>query len=216
MMSNGKPQFLTDIFSYQPNGVLAETLNAAVVQDKTALTRGRAASVQPAPRQKAAQSRALHNKTPRSKKHGSSKRQTVHLILWVKPIVKAELQRRAEREGVSVSKAGASFLDQALQQNIDLQYSALLQPVIETAIRKEMRAISTRLAWLLVRVAFDAGQTRAIVTNILGKQPGVTQDILKNLLAMSQRTAKGNITRKTPQLTALIDAVEQWLVEQTP
>jgi hypothetical protein len=53
------------------------------------------------------------------------------------------------------------------------------------------------------------------VTNILGKQPGVTQDLLKDILAMSQKTAKGNITRKTPQLTALIDAVEQWLGEPT-
>jgi hypothetical protein len=29
---------------------------------------------------------------------------------------------------------------------------------------------------------------------------------------MSQRTAKGNITRRTPQITELIEAVEQWLV----
>jgi hypothetical protein len=39
----------------------------------------------------------------------------------------------------------------------------------------------------------------------------MTEDMLKNILAMSQRTAKGNITRKTPQLTELMDAVEKWL-----
>jgi hypothetical protein len=138
------------------------------------------------------------------------------LTLWVNPIVKEELQRIAQREGLTVSKVGGSFLAKAVQTNIDLQYSAVLQPVIQQAIRKEMRALSTRLAWLLVRVAFDAGQTRAIVTNILGKQQGVSQDLLQDILAKSQRTAKANITRKTPQLATVIDTIEHWLYDPTP
>jgi hypothetical protein len=211
MTSNGKPQFSTNIFQNRSNGVLTDAVNATVVQDKTALTRGRAASAQPEPREKAARSRGTNNKTARSKKHGSSKRKTVHLVLWVKPIVKSELQRIAEQEGLSMSKAGAAFLERALQQNIDMNYHPLLHPVIKTAIREEMQGISSRLAWLLVRVAFDTGQTRALVTNILGRQQGMTEDMLKNILAMSQQTAKGNITRKTPQLTELMEAVEKWL-----
>src|SRR3712207_7174377 len=95
-----------------------------------------------------------------------------------------------------------------------MQYSALLQPVIEQSIRKEMRGMSTRLAWLLVRVAFDAGQTRSLVTNILGRQPGMTPDMLKTILEQSGKFAKGNITRKTPQLTELIEAVEQWILAE--
>jgi hypothetical protein len=39
----------------------------------------------------------------------------------------------------------------------------------------------------------------------------MTEDMLKNILAMSQRTAKVNITCKTPQLTELMEAVEKWL-----
>jgi hypothetical protein len=89
----------------------------------------------------------------------------------------------------------------------------LLEPIIKSAIQKAMRARDARLAWLLVRVAFDAEQTRSLVTNILGRQQGMTEDMLKNILAMSQRTAKGNITRKTPQLTELMEAVEKWLAE---
>jgi hypothetical protein len=49
------------------------------------------------------------------------------------------------------------------------------------------------------------------VTNILGRQPGVTPDMLKSILDGSSKTAKGNITRKTPQLTELIEAVEHWI-----
>jgi hypothetical protein len=47
----------------------------------------------------------VSNKTTRAKKHGSTKRKTVHLVLWVNPIVKAELQRIAEQEGLSMSRA---------------------------------------------------------------------------------------------------------------
>jgi hypothetical protein len=94
-----------------------------------------------------------------------------------------------------------------------MHYSELLTPVIETAIDKRMRSRDARLAWLLVRVAFDTGQTRSLVTNVLGRQQGMTEDILKNILAMSQRTAKGNITRRTPQITELMEAVEKWLAE---
>ena len=114
---------------------------------------------------------------------------------------------------MSVSAAGAAFLDKALQRNIDLAYSALLQPVIEQAIARQMRSISTRLAWLLVRVAFDAGQTRSLVTNILGRQPGVSQALLKTILDASARSSKANITRRTPQITSLIEAVERWITD---
>src|SRR5207244_12815350 len=121
-------------------------------------------------------------------------------------------QRIEDQEGLSVSATGAAFLEKALQATVDMQYSSLLQPIIESAIRKQMRGISTRLAWLLVRVAFDSGQTRSLVTNILGRQSGVTEDMLKTILDQSGKTAKGNITRKTPQLVELINAVEHWML----
>jgi hypothetical protein len=78
----------------------------------------------------------MSNPTERSKKHGSTKRKTTHLVLWVNPIVKAELQRIAEQEGLSMSRAGGALLERALQQNIDMHYNALLIPVIETTIKK--------------------------------------------------------------------------------
>ena len=55
------------------------------------------------------------------------------------------------------------------------------------------------------------GQTRSLVTNVLGRQPGVSPEILQTILENSGKTAKGNITRRTPQLTELIAAVEDWI-----
>jgi hypothetical protein len=214
MASNKNPQSLKHIFSQQSNGAGLEAVDASVVQDKTALTRGRAGSAQPEPHGKSAQSRGMSNTATRSKKHGSSKRKTVHLVLWVKPIVKAELQRLAAQEGLSMSKAAGALLERALENSIDMHYNALLTPVIETAIKKSFDGYSNRLAWLLTRVSFDAEQTRAIVTNILGKQPGMTEEKLKNILAMSQRTAKGNLTRRSPEMLELIDAIHKWLIAE--
>jgi hypothetical protein len=214
MPNNGKPRSLKNIFQNQPNGAKAETLNASVRQDKGRISSARIGTNQPAPHKKPIRPHSLSNGATRSKNRPKPKRQTVHLTLWVDPIVKRELQRIAEQEGLTVSKTGSSLLKQALQNNVNMQYSELLTPIIETAIDKRMRSRDARLAWLLVRVAFDTGQTRALVANILGRQQGMTEDMLKNILAMSQRTAKGNITRKTPQLAELMEAVEKWLAEE--
>ena len=152
--------------------------------------------------------------TYRSQNRPTPKRQTVHLTLWVKPVVKAEMQRLAAAEGLSVSKTGAVFLEEAIRQHLHVQQAVLLQPIIEQAIRKQMRAISTRLAHLLVRVAFDSGQTRQLVTNILTRQPGVTPDALNQILDSSNKAAKRNVLRRTPQIATLVAEVEKWLDEE--
>ncbi len=144
----------------------------------------------------------------------STKRRTAQVIVWVKPIVKAELQRIAEQNGLSVSATGAAFLESALQQNLHTQHTALLDSIISKAIGKHMRSYSNRLAFLLVRSSFISEQTRSIVTNILGKLPGITQAIVHDILNKSSDTAKRNITRKTPQLEAVITEVEKWMLEE--
>ena len=128
--------------------------------------------------------------------------------------MKSELERIAEQEGLSVSRAGGALLEQALQHHIDMQYHALLQPIIEQALAKQMRSYSSRIAVLLVRSLFASEQTRGIVTNILGRQPGVTPDVLTTILDGASNTAKGNITRVTPQLKSMLTEVEQWFSEK--
>ena len=113
-----------------------------------------------------------------------------------------------------MSAAGAAFLREAVRQKLHVQHAVLLQPIIEQAIRRQMGTLSTRLAWLLVRVAFDAGQTRSLVTNILGRQAGVSPEVLKTILAGSGKSAKANITRRTPQMAELIEVVEKWMVAE--
>src|SRR6266571_8458729 len=142
-----------------------------------------------------------------------AKRQTVKLTTWVKPSVKREFQRIAEAERLSLSRTGAAALEQWLATRLDIQYAGILEPIIQQAIAKSMRAYSSRIAILLVRSMFTSEQTRALATNILGRQPGITQSVLEDILNGTSDTAKRNIKQITPQLATLVAEVEQWLAQ---
>jgi hypothetical protein len=142
-----------------------------------------------------------------------AKRKTVQLTLWVKPAVKQEFQRIAKAEGLTVSRTSATALEEWLARRSHIQHAGIFQPMIERAIAKEMRAYSSRIAILLVRSMFESGQTRTLVANILGMQPGITKKTLDHTLDCSRDIAKRNITRVTPQLDSLVTEIEQWLLQ---
>jgi hypothetical protein len=201
----GKPQQ-----DHRPAG---DTTLRRVWPDNPTPSTNRAASPQVAPHTKPTRPHPLNTKPPRAQKKHSTNRQTVSLTIWTHPRVKTELQRIADREGISLSAAGAAFLEKAIQSELHMQHAALLDTIIEKAIAKHMRSYSTRIAVLLVRVAFDTGQTRSLVTNILGRQPGVTPKILNTILDASSKAAKRNIITRTPQLESIITELEQLFTE---
>jgi hypothetical protein len=141
----------------------------------------------------------------------SAKRHKVKITTWVYDDVKQEFERRATAEGLSLSEISAVALENWVAGQLHVQHAGILQPIIEQAITKQMRAYSSRLAMLLVRSMFASEQTRALATNILSRQQGVTQPVLESILDGTSDTARRNITRVTPQLAALIQEVEQWL-----
>jgi hypothetical protein len=66
----------------------------------------------------------------------------------------------------------------------------------------------------VTRNVFASEHTRNLVTNILGilgRQQRMTEENLKNIIAMTKQAAKGNLTRRNPELEELIEAVEKWL-----
>jgi hypothetical protein len=213
MATTRHTQLAKNVYQNQPKSLFNPPNPRDVRQDKARRKSARIGTRQPAPHEQAMRAHTSNSKTTRSQNRPTHKRKTVQLTLWLDPIEKTELHRIAEQEGLSISATGRAFLKKALQQHVDLQYSAMLQPIIENAIQKQMQGMASRFAWLLVRVAFDTGQTKSLVTNLLGRQPGVNEEVLKTILARTQQLAKGNITRRTPQLTELIEAVEKWLAK---
>ena len=210
MPNNTQPRSQHSVFSKQANSIKNQNAHGNRWQDKRAFTRARIRSGQPARSHIPMRAQPLTTNTLRSQNTPVTKHRTVQLTLWTNPIVKAEIQRIARREGVSVSAVGAAFLEKALQQNIDLEYGALLRPIIEDAIQTNLQSMSTRLALLLVRVAFASEQTRSLVTNILSRQPNITPEVLTDILDRSAEAAKSKITRITPQMEKVIAEVKNW------
>lgn len=116
-------------------------------------------------------------------------------------------------ERLSRSSVVAGLLEKGVQGQIDMQYGALLRPIIEEAINARLAARDARFAALLVRIAFDSGQARALLTNLLARSPGVTPEMLDSILDQSGKRAKANLTHLSPQITELMEAVEAWLAE---
>src|SRR5918997_895326 len=100
MVSNKNPHILKQIFSQQSNGAVDERIQRFGGQDKTALRAVHQPSRQPEPVRSKARSQRVNTKPHRSQKRSSTKRKTIHLVLWVNPIVKAHLQRVAAQEGL--------------------------------------------------------------------------------------------------------------------
>jgi hypothetical protein len=210
MKSIFTPQIPQNIFIQQKEAISFQRSRGDVRQDKSAFLAHRTASVQPASREEVMLSQQSSNNPPHSQEKPSRQQKAVVITLWVKPELKAELKRVAEQDGLSISAAGGAFLHKALQQNVDMQYGALLGPIIEKAIDRRMRARDNRLVALLVRIAFETGQIRGIVTNHLGIQPGITEDIIQTVLTKSEADAKSNITRLTPQIAEMINELKNW------
>jgi hypothetical protein len=214
MVSNGKAQSVKKVFQQQPKSVINPKAHGDVRQDKARGFSARIGTRQPAPVNQPPRARQLNPTSTRSKTPLVHKTRTVHLDLWVQPIIKAELQRLAEQEGLSLSATGAALLEAAIRQKLHIQQGVLLQPLVKQAIRDQMQGLSNRLAWLLARNVFASEHTRSLVTNILSRQQGMTEETLKTILARTQQAAKGNLTRRNPELEELIDAVKKWLEEQ--
>ena len=86
--------------------------------------------------------------------------------------------------------------------------------MFERILGRYLNSRDTRVISLLVRIAFDSGQTRSIVTNILGLQPDISPDLLRDIIQESDKRAKSNIIKKTPQISELTQALEKWFFEQ--
>ncbi len=212
-MNMNDTHFEQTILPAQAKPQTAQQPRSGVGQDNPTPPRERIASPQPAPLQKPMRPQQLNSNHGRVQNKLTPKRQTIHTTLHLKPRVRAELERKAAEDGLSVSATGAAILEWFFQQRIYTQQAATLETAIDKSIGKHMRSYSTRIAVLLVRSVFASEQTRSLATNIVGRQPGVTQPVLEEILNGSSNTAKRNITRITPQLADLIKEVEQWLAE---
>jgi hypothetical protein len=192
-----------DSFSAQPL--------RGVRQDKRALTGARKGIKQPARTHTPSARFEMNNASVRSQNHVNGSAPKVQLPLWVSPIVKAEVQRMAEMNGISPSAQGADLLEEMLRQKLHIQQAATLETVLEKIINRIISRRDARLAHLLVRIADAVEQDRIIDTNILSRMPGVTTNIRDQILDRASNAAKSKIKKKSPQLEDIVKELETLL-----
>jgi hypothetical protein len=91
----------------------------------------------------------------------------VPLTIQIPKRLKAEIQRLAAQEGESDSATARAFLGRGMQANIDMQYGAMLRPVIQDQIHKDIQSYSNRSANIGLQAYYAAEQARILAIHIL-------------------------------------------------
>jgi hypothetical protein len=149
------------MYRAEPQEIFFKGTHGGVVQDKDARPRIFAASDQPPIPQQPAH-------MPKSPKpHGSKKRKTVEIGVCIMPTLKAELLRLGEQWGsaeqpLSISKVAATLIEKGVQGNIDMQYGAMLKPVIEAIFDRLFQRYLNEISDLAFRGAYSAEQGRIL------------------------------------------------------
>src|SRR3954454_10877751 len=131
---------------------------AGVVQDKSASRSERSALDQPERVTMYERADKPKSAGTRSQKQHAHSNSFVPLTIHVPCIVRDEIERRAKNTGgkkpLSLSEVGRPIFTRGLQADVDMQYGALLEPIIRRAIKREMRSLRSFLMLILSRIAF--------------------------------------------------------------
>jgi hypothetical protein len=208
------PQFSRNGLRSPSHDILSKQSRSDVRQDKRGLSSARKGIKQPARIATPAARGKANNSLARTQNSLSAATPLVQLPLWVKPIVKAEVQRMAEMNGISPSAQGAALLEEMLRQKLHIQQAATLETALERIINRAITKRDARLAHLLVRVAFSSEQGRGLSSTILSRMPGMTTPLHDQILDSSAKAAKKKITHKSPQLEDILKDLEALFAEQ--
>jgi hypothetical protein len=134
------------------------------------------------------------------------------MTLHIDPILKADIQRQARLNGNSASTEGGAMLEAKAREQLHKQQAATLEVTLERLYAKANRRMAKKLAFFLTVILFDVGQIKVMTTNNLGMQKGMNEELLKDILKDADRQSRARLSRKYPELTGLIKAVEEWLL----
>jgi len=129
----------------------------------------------------------------------------VPLTIQIPKRLKAEIQRLAAQEGESDSATARAFLGRGIQANIDMQYGAMLRPVIQDQIHKDIQAYSNRNANINMQALYAAEQNRLLSIHILRFLTDLVDspDELVPIITACQQNAWKNITKMNSDVPAV-------------
>src|SRR5688572_27079529 len=120
----------------------------------------------------------------------------VPLTIHIPKSWKAEIQRLAVQDGLSDSSTARAFLGRGMQANIDMQYGATLEPVIEKSIDRNIQSYSNRNANINLQSYYAAEQARILAIHTLRFLTDLVDspDELPVIIKVAQEQAWKNMT----------------------
>jgi hypothetical protein len=187
-----------------------EATNAGVSQDKETTRRSHTASEQPSNVQGVAFQHQTDENPPalqRPKHHGSQKRRVVPVTGCVPPFIADQLEQMRDQGGkqkLSRSAVVANLIMRGVQQHVDMQYGATLEPVIEKSINRHIQSYSNRNANINLKALYAAEQNRLLSIHILRFLTDMVEspDELVPIITACQENAWENITKMNSDMPA--------------
>ncbi len=236
MANNLKPQNPRNVFQHQSHPSNRQRPRGGVVQDKGAEKSGRAASEQPVPLKNESGARPLSTNLFRVNKLDYTKVKLIHTTSHLHPLVRAELERRADITGLSLSRVMATGLEEWVQYDLHRQHEALQYPMFRQLIRDEFQAFSDRNVHFIMRIAIASEQARILITEVLkrllylinqfgklitwltnGKKQESKNDSTQStietfdtIVEKSYDMARANVFRKSTEMKSMLKDYEAW------
>jgi len=187
-----------------------EATNAGVRQDKETPQRFNTASEQPSHIQGVAFQHKTDEYPPalqRPKHHGSQKRQVVPVAGCVPRHIADQLERMRDQGGkqkLSRSAVVANLIRRGVQQHVDMQYGATLEPVIEKSINRNIQSYSNRNANINLQALYAAEQNRLLSIHTLRFLTDLVDasDELVPIITACQENAWKNISKMNSDMPA--------------
>ena len=193
-----------------------EATNAGVVQDKYPPRRIDVFSDQPQSAETPPES-AKNTSSPtnppadnRPKHHGSETRQTAQIWGRAPLATKAKILAMKKAQSLSESEVVVNLVHKAMQIDGDLHYGAMLRPVIQDQIHKDIQSYSNRNANINRQALFAAEQNRLLSIHILRFLTDLVDapDELIPIITACQENAWKNISKMNSDIAAVPDRKE--------
>jgi hypothetical protein len=133
------------------------------------------------------------------------------LATWAEDPIVFKIRQKARKRNLSVSETIRKLLIKALKDEESVD-EALDAQSLQESVQRDNRRLGRRLSWLLIWLIFDVSHIKAHTTNLLGMQKGMTGEMLTDILRDADRQTKTRLSRKNPELTEFVDALETWLL----
>jgi hypothetical protein len=140
----------------------------------------------------------------RPKHHGSETRQTAQIWGRAPLATKAKILAMKEAQGLSESEVVVNLVHKALQIDGDVHYGAMLRPVIQDQIHKDIQSYSNRNANINLQALYAAEQNRLLSIHILRFLTDLVDspDELVPIITACQENAWKNITKMNSDIPA--------------